>query len=117
MNCLRKRKVFIQSHPKKIEIAKKILDARKNKKCIAFAATIKDAELIGCDYVLHSKQSKKKNREVLDHFNAELTGSIGSSKALDVGADIPGLSVGIILSTDSSKIRKTQRVTQFFEFF
>lgn len=116
MNCLRKRKSFIQSHPKKIEIAKKILNARKNKKCIAFAATIKDAELIGCDYVLHSKQSKKKNREVLDHFNAELTGSIGSSKALDVGADIPGLSVGIILSTDSSKIRKTQRVGRTIRF-
>lgn len=32
------------SHPKKFEIADKILDARSDKKAITFSATIKDAE-------------------------------------------------------------------------
>ena len=42
-------------------------------------------------------------------FNEQETGVLNSSKAVDVGVDVKGLSVGIILSTDSSKIRKTQR--------
>ena len=108
-NALRGRKMFVQSHPKKIEVARKILDARLDKKCVTFSATIKDAEKIGRGYVLHSKQSKKKNKEILDLFNEQETGVLNSSKAVDVGVDVKGLSVGIILSTDSSKIRKTQR--------
>lgn len=108
-NALRKRKAFVQSHPKKVEVARKILNARLDKKCVTFSATIKDAEKIGIGYVLHSKQSKKLNKEILEKFNEESTGVLNSSKAVDVGVDVKGLSVGIILSTDSSKIRKTQR--------
>lgn len=119
MSALRGRKAFVQSHPKKFEIAKKILEARKDKKCITFSATIKDAEKIGVGYVLHSKQSKKLNKEILDKFNSEPTGVLNSSKAVDAGVDVKGLSVGIILSTDSSKIRKTQRIkpVAFFKTF
>ena len=106
---MRGRKTFVQSHPKKIEIARKILEARRDKKCVTFSATIKDAEKIGIGYVLHSKQSKKNNKEILEKFNNEETGVLNSSKAVDVGVDVKGLSVGIILSTDSSKIRKVQR--------
>lgn len=109
MQALKGRKAFVQSHPKKIEVARKILEARKDKKCITFSATIKDAEKIGVGYVLHSKQSKKLNKEILEKFNADTCGVLNSSKAVDVGVDVKGLSVGIILSTDSSKIRKGQR--------
>jgi superfamily II DNA or RNA helicase len=99
------------SHPKKIEIARKILDARTNKKCITFSATIKDAEKLALknEYVLHSKKSKKQNETIINNFNDVKTGVLHSSKAADCGVDIKGLSVGIILSTDSSKIRKNQR--------
>ena len=37
MKALKARKDFVMSHPKKIEIARKILDARSNKKCITFS--------------------------------------------------------------------------------
>jgi superfamily II DNA or RNA helicase len=99
------------SHPKKIEIARKILDARTNKKCITFSATIKDAEKLASkdEHVLHSKKSKKQNEAVINNFNSATTGVLHSSKAADCGVDIKGLSVGVILSTDSSKIRKNQR--------
>lgn len=110
MRLLKKRKDFVMSHPKKFEITRKILNARKDKKCITFSATIKDAEKIGMGYVLHSKQSKKKNAEILTKFNSESTGVLCSSKAADAGVDIKGLSVGIVLSGDSSKIRSTQRL-------
>lgn len=108
--ALRGRKAFVQSHPKKFEIARKILDARKDKKAITFSATIKDAELLNNnEFVLHSKKSKKQNNEILEKFNNLDIGVIHSSKSCDQGVDIKGLSLGIILSTDSSKIRKTQR--------
>ena len=109
MQALKGRKAFVQSHPKKIEVARKILEARKDKKCITFSATIKDAEKIGVGYVLHSKQSKKLNKEILEKFNADTSGVLNSSKAVDVGVDGKGLAVGIILSRESGKIRKGQR--------
>lgn len=116
MRLLRKRKEFVMSHPKKFEITRKILEARKDKKCITFSATIKDAEQIGIGYVLHSKQSKKKNAEILEKFNASSTGVLNSSKAADAGLDVGGLSVGIVLSGDSSKIRSTQRTGRVIRF-
>ena len=111
MKAMKSRKDFVMSHPKKIEIARKILDSRKNKKCITFSATIKDAEKLANrgEYILHSKKSKKQNSETIDKFNEISAGVLHSSKAADCGVDVKGLSVGIILSTDSSKIRKTQR--------
>lgn len=111
MQCLQKRKKFVMSHPKKIEVARRILNARQDKKCITFSATIKDAEKLAIkgECVLHSKKSKKQNNATIEAFNKYSSGVLHSSKAADCGVDIKGLSVGIILSTDSSKIRKNQR--------
>ena len=113
---MRKRKEFIMSHPKKIEICKKILEARKDKKCITFSATIKDSEAIGIGEVIHSKKSKAKNKEIIKKFNEATSGVLCTSKAADQGADISGLSVAVIMSTDSSKIRKTQRIGRTIRF-
>lgn len=112
MDRLRKRKKFVQSHPKKFEITRKILDARKDKKCITFCSTIKDAEQLSIkgEYVLHSKQSKKSNEEALSAFDQATTGVLHSSKAVNQGVDVKGLSVEIIMNTDSSKITKTQKL-------
>ena len=118
MKAMKARKDFVMSHPKKLEIARKILNARKDKKCIVFCSTIKDCEKLKMGYVLHSKQKKKQNAEILAKFNEDETGVICSSKALNTGVDIKGLSVGIILNTNSSKIIKVQsrgRVCRFEE--
>ena len=114
--AMRARKTFIQNHPKKFEIAKKILDARKDKKCITFSSTIKQAESFGSGFVLHSKKSEKQNRETLEAFNKVSCGVLHSSKAVNQGVDVPGLSVGIILSVDSSKITKQQRKGRICRF-
>lgn len=116
MRCMRKRKEFVMSHPKKLEVCKQILNARKDKKCITFSATIKDSEQLGVGQVLHSKQSKKKNAEIIKEFNEAESGVLCTSKAADQGVDIKGLSVGIIMSIDSSKIRKTQRTGRIIRF-
>ena len=112
MDRLRKRKKFVQSHPHKFEIARKILNARRDKKCITFCSTIKDAEQLSIkrEFVLHSKQSKKSNDEALKQFNEVKSGVLHSSKAVNQGVDVKGLSVEIIMNTDSSKITKTQKL-------
>ena len=107
--ALKARKDFIANHPKKLEICQKILNARNDKKCIVFAPTIKMCELVGTDYILHSRCTKKKNSETLTQFNNALFGSIGSSKALTEGVDVKGLSVGIIMNVNSSKITAVQK--------
>lgn len=117
MRMLQGRKKFVMSHSKKFEVANKIINARKDKKIITFSATIKDSELFDTPYILHSKKSKKKNEEVMTKFNAANSGILSSSKAADAGVDIRGLSVGIILSTDSSKIRYSQRIKHILNFF
>lgn len=105
------------SHPKKFEIADKILDARSNRKCITFSATIKDAEYFKKrGYVLHSRQKKKENDAIIDKFNQQSIGVLSTSKSCDAGVDIKGLSVGVILSGDSSKTRTTQRIGRIIRF-
>jgi hypothetical protein len=44
---MRKRKEFIYNHPKKMEIAKKIINARADRKGITFSSTINQAESFG----------------------------------------------------------------------
>ena len=108
--CMRKRKEFIYYHPKKMEIARKIIDARKDSKGITFSSTIKQAESFGFGWVMHSKKKKKENRAVIDAFNNANKGFLHTSKAADQGLDCEGVNLEIILHTDSSKIRKTQRI-------
>lgn len=107
---LRKRKDFIANHPKKLEVARKIIEARKDRKIITFSSTIAQSEAIGIGYVLHSKKSKKQNQEVIEKFNADTSAVLNTSKSADEGVDLVGVNTEIILNTDSSKIRKTQRL-------
>src|SRR5574344_1305986 len=102
MKALHARKDFIENHPKKIEICRMILDARKDKKCITFCPTIKFAESIKRGITLHS------GKKEFDDFNNATYGVLNSSKALNEGVDIKGLSVGIRMNINSSKITTTQ---------
>lgn len=108
--ALKKRKSFVMDHPKKIELTRKILQARPNSKAITFSATIKQAEKIGNGFVVHSGKTKKKNKMTLQEFSRISTGVIHTAKSLDEGVDIKGLNLAIILCNTSSKTQKTQRV-------
>ena len=114
--CMRKRKEFIYNHPKKMEIAKKIINARADRKGITFSSTINQAESFGFGWVLHSKKKAKENKATLEEFNAADMGYLHTSKAADQGLDCKGVNLEIILHTDSSKIRKTQRVGRAIRF-
>ncbi len=114
--AMRKRKEFIYNHPKKMEVAQKILKARKNSKGITFSSTIKQAESFGNGFVIHSKKKVKENQEIIDKFNNASKGFLHTSKAADQGLDCKGVNLEVILHTDSSKIRKTQRVGRAIRF-
>lgn len=111
MRIIQSRKAFINNHPKKIEVARRIIQARPNSKIITFSNNVKMAESIGMGgKVFSGKDSKKKGRMTIEEFSAEKTGILHTIKKADEGLDVPGLSVAIILGLDSSKIRKTQRI-------
>ena len=108
--ALRKRKEFVMNHPDKIEITRKILEARPFSKAITFSGTIKQAEKIGIGTVVHSGKTKKKNRLTIEEFSSMPTGVINSSKSLNEGVDIPGLNLAVILTNSSSPNEKIQRI-------
>ena len=110
------RKDFIASHPKKIEICNLILEHRQDKKAITFSQTIEIAKQIKYGDVLSSKQTKKNRRTTFEDFVEMKTGVLNSSKALNAGVDIPGLEIGIIMNTDSSKTTKIQKTGRTIRF-
>lgn len=108
--CLKARKSYVMNHPKKLEIARKIIAARPGKKIITFSSTISQSEKIGGGFLINSGKTKKKNRITFEEFNQMKSGVIHTARSLDEGADIKDLSIAIILSNTSSATQKTQRV-------
>ena len=109
MQAIQKRKAFINNHPKKVEIARKIIEARQNKKIITFSNNVKMAEAIGYGEVYTGRTSKKKGSKMITAFNKCKSGVLNSCQKVNEGLDIQGLSVAIVLGTDSSKIKAVQR--------
>ena len=109
MQTMQLRKSFVNNHPKKIEIAKKIIEARSDKKIITFSNNVKMAESIGVGDVYTGRVSKKRSATMIEDFAIQSTGVLNTVKKADEGIDIPGLSVAIILGTDSSETKARQR--------
>lgn len=110
MRVMQKRKAFINNHPKKIEIARKIMEARKDKKIITFSNNVKMAEAIqNGENVYTGKTSKKRSATMIEDFLAGRITQLNSCSKLDAGFDDPNVSVAIILGTDSSEIKAVQR--------
>lgn len=116
IKALKERKQFIYNHPKKIELVNFILEHRKDCKAVTFGKTIKMAEKIKYGKVLHSKQTKQKNRMTAEEFNLLKTGVLNTSKSINEGADIPGLNLAILYGIDSSKTTKTQQRGRVIRF-
>lgn len=110
MRTMTKRKAFINNHPKKIEVAKKIIEARSDKKIITFSNNVKMAEAIqNGQNVYTGRVSKKRSATMIEEFNLASTGVLNTCAKANEGLDIKGLSVAIILGTDSSETKARQR--------
>lgn len=110
MSTMTARKSFIYNHPKKIEIARKIIEAKSDLKIITFSNNVEMAEAIeNGQNVYTGKTSKKKGRVMLEDFISGKIKTLHSCKKLDEGFDCPDASVAIILGFDSSETKSTQR--------
>lgn len=116
MRAMQQRKAFINNHPKKIEIARQILQARPNSKIITFSNNIKMAESIGGGEVFSGKISKKKGRTTMETFNLKPIGVLHTVKKVIEGLDVKGLSVAINLGLDSSEIKAIQKLGRIIRF-
>lgn len=88
INCMRavqKRKAFINNHPKKLELTRRIIEARPFSKIITFSNSIKMAESIGVGKVYSGKDSKKKGRTTIEEFSKETSGVMNTIKKCDAG--------------------------------
>lgn len=111
------RKNFIANHPKKIEIARKILQYRQNTKAITFNASIKQCESYKTGYVVHSKQKDKENKEILKQFAELGPGNVlHNSKVAKEGYDCPGLGLVIVTGFNSDKLSLVQIIGRGIRF-
>lgn len=86
MQLMQARKGFINNHPKKIELAKKIIGARPFSKIITFSNNVKMAESIGMGGSVYTgKVSKKKGRTTIEAFNQESVGVLHTVRKADEG--------------------------------
>ena len=107
---IQSRKKFINNHPKKLEIVRKIMAARKDSKIITFSKNVAMAEAIeNGKNVYTGKVTKKKGRVMIEDFDKAKSGILNSCDKLNEGADLHGANVAIILGLDSSKTKATQR--------
>ena len=109
MRTMTKRKAFINNHPKKVEVARKIIESRSDKKIITFSNNVKMAESIGVGDVYTGRISKKRSSTIIEDFNNSSVGVLNTCAKANEGLDIQGLSVAIILGTDSSETKARQR--------
>lgn len=116
MRIIQSRKAFINNHPKKIELCRKIINARPNSKIITFSNNVATAEKIGIGPVYSGKTTKKKGRITIQEFSECKTGVMNTIKRADAGLDIPGLSIAIVIGTDSSPIKAIQRLGRAIRF-
>ena len=116
MRIMQSRKKFVNEHPKKIELARKIIEARLDKKIVTFSKKVAVAEQIGYGAVYTGRTSKKRSDTILDDFNNSAFGVLNSCEKINEGLDVKGLSVAIILGLDSAKLKAIQRVGRVIRY-
>lgn len=108
MRAIQARKKFVYEHPEKLRLAEEIIKHRSDKKIVTFCANTKVAESFSVGQVYTGKDSKKKNRTTIEEFSTKESGVLHTCKLMEAGADIAGLSVGIMLGVNSSEIKSQQ---------
>lgn len=116
MRAMAKRKRFIYNHPMKIDVDAMITEARKDKKIITFSASTKMALSLKHGTPLIGKMTPLQTKTKIDMFNKEDFGILNTCRKVNEGMDIRGLSVAIIMNTDSSKINSIQKAGRVIRF-
>lgn len=107
---MKMRRQWVLNHPKKIEIVERIIENRKDKKILTFFSSIDTVKQLKDGYVVHSKMSSKKVQHVITEFMNVEKGVLHSVDSLRDGADIPGVSIAILVGYNRSTLRKIQTI-------
>lgn len=91
MRLTRKRKDWCYNHPKKIDLSRKIVEYRSDKKILTFSQSIKIASMLPYGSVVHSKLKKKEINNIIDKFNQQDIGILHSVKSMSAGCDNKGI--------------------------
>ena len=111
VNLITKRKTFINNHPRKVEVARRIIESRVFSKIITFSNNIKMAEAIKMGGKVYSgKDSKKRSTDILNEFKISTNGILHTIKKAISGLNVPDISVAIVIGTDSSKSTAMQKL-------
>jgi len=130
MRYMRKRKELLYGLPSKLKIATEIIRLYPKRKVITFSLTTDSADtlskMIGYEAcVYHSKMKghkgmngkimsgKKARQDVEDRFKSDdfmvSCRVLCTAKALDMGADLPAIDLGLIISGTASAVQGLQR--------
>lgn len=127
---MRLRKDLLYGLPAKLEIAKQLIAHFPKRKVITFSLSVQSAEdlaeMVGSGaYAYHSKMKghlgiegkllsgKKARQDVIDRFESDdfmiSCRILCTAKALDMGADLPAIDLGLIISGTASTVQGLQR--------
>ena len=106
---LKNRLNFIYNHPKRIELANKILDHRITSKTLIFSPTI-DISYKFSGYHYNSKMTEKDKRETISNFKSASSGLLSTVDSLNLGVELNGCNLAVILCNNSSNIAKEQKI-------
>ena len=110
MRLLKARIKWVVEHPKKIEIANKILNAKKNEKILTFSSSLNQVKKLVNGEVIHYKVPEKKREAIIKKFSEDSSGVLHSIDTLKEGLDVQGVSVAILVGYDSSILKKIQTI-------
>ena len=109
---LKKKIQFVQSHPKKIALAKRILDSRTSSKAIIFSPTIEISKEFEGIYYNSSMKSRERAHN-LSRFQGSYYGTLSAVESIPAGIDLKGCNLAIMLCNNSSfttKEKKLERI-------
>lgn len=110
MRLMKARKHWVLNHSKKITIANKILESRKDKKILTFSASVEQAKKLNNGHLIHYLTKEKDRIKIIEDFTEEPNGIIHSVDTLKEGLDVPGVSVAILVGYNSSILKKIQTI-------
>lgn len=106
---LKSRIEFIQSHPKKVELAKLILKKRNNSKAIIFSPTIAISHLFD-GYYYNSNMKPKERFKELEDFKNSYYGVMSAVNGISLGVELNGCNLALMLCNNSSFDVKEQKI-------
>lgn len=108
-----KRKSFLHNLPEKLKVIKEIVEKFKGKKIITFSELVKTTTALKKEIpnskVYYATDKKEKKEKLIEDYKNSKFMVLHTAKALDEGADIPDIEIGIIHSSTSTKLQTTQR--------